>query len=373
MTIPQPPGALAHESVVEIDLRGSREPWSPAITQLVPVEPTPVYQTFWRFAHERQTIYMRRLSGDPAPWTDDPILQVHRFTNAYRASDRVSQYLIRRVIYEGDQSPDEVLFRTLLFRLFNKIETWELLRSHLGPLLYSDGAVNDVEAILLEAARSGRTLYSAAYIIPPVPGVDADYKFQGHLALIDRMMTDRLAYRIADAVRLEDVFTTLRSYPGLGDFLAFQLTIDVNYSEICDFEESEYVVAGPGALSGISKCFTDIGDLSEQDLIHLLTDLQEEEFERLGLDFPDLMGRRLQPIDVQNLFCEVDKYSRVAHPDIVGASNRTRIKQKYQRLPRPLPPPWFPPKWGLNEDLPDVFVEEPADVPFEARLPLGSV
>jgi hypothetical protein len=29
------------------------------------------------------------------PWTSDPIIQVHKFTNAYRAADRVSQYLIK--------------------------------------------------------------------------------------------------------------------------------------------------------------------------------------------------------------------------------------------------------------------------------------
>jgi len=51
----------------------------------------------------------------------------YRFTNVYRASDRVSQYLIRRVIYEGDQSEEEVFFRTLLFKIFNRIETWEIL------------------------------------------------------------------------------------------------------------------------------------------------------------------------------------------------------------------------------------------------------
>jgi hypothetical protein len=48
------------------------------------------------------------------------------------------------------------------------------------------------------------------------------------------------------------------------------------------------------------------------------------------------------------LFCEVDKYSRVAHPEIAGISGRSRIKQRYRRDPTPLPEPWFPPKWGIN-------------------------
>lgn len=41
----------------------------------------------------------------------------------------------------------------------------------------------------------------------------------------------------------------------MGKFLAFQYAIDINYSELCDFSEMDYVVAGPGAHSGISKIF----------------------------------------------------------------------------------------------------------------------
>ncbi|MCB9475165.1 MAG: hypothetical protein H6678_15290 [Candidatus Delongbacteria bacterium] len=67
---------------------------------------------------------MHRLVGNTPPWTKGQILSGHRFTNTYRASDRVSQYLIRRVNYEGWQKPEGVFFRTILFKLFNKIETW---------------------------------------------------------------------------------------------------------------------------------------------------------------------------------------------------------------------------------------------------------
>ena len=66
--------------------------------KLAPALPTVAYDTYWRFAAERQAIFFRRFAGAPAPWTDDPILQRYKFTNAYRASDRVSQYLIREVI-----------------------------------------------------------------------------------------------------------------------------------------------------------------------------------------------------------------------------------------------------------------------------------
>ena len=76
----------------------------------------------------------------PPPWTEDPVLLANKFTNAYRASDRVSQYLIRRVIYRDDlpNDPAEVVFRILLFKVFNRIETWELLEKHVGQVTHAE-------------------------------------------------------------------------------------------------------------------------------------------------------------------------------------------------------------------------------------------
>ena len=81
-----------------------------------------------------------------------------------------------------------------------------------------------------------------------------------------------------------------------------------------------------------------------------MTDRQRTEFERLGLDFKNLWGRDLQLIDCQNIFCEVDKYARVKHPNIKGNSERTRIKQIYKSNPNQIDY-WFPPKWNINENI----------------------
>jgi hypothetical protein len=67
----------------------------------------------------------------------------------------------------------------------------------------------------------------------------------------------------------------------------------------------------------------------------------------LRLRFGGLHGRPLQLIDCQNLFCEVDKYARVAHPPILGYSGRTRIKQRFRPVDQPVTA-WFPPKWGIS-------------------------
>ena len=325
---------------------------TPGLSRLSPAKPTIVYDTYWRFAVERQEVFFRRLEGCPPPWTDDSILARHKFTNAYRASDRVSQYLIRNVIYEGLRSRDEVFFRTLLFKMFNKIETWELLESSVGEIEYSSYSFDAYDKVLSQAQAEGRTIYSAAYIMPS-PGRAFGYaqKHRNHLKLIERMMADELPWRIADAPTMRDAFSLLRSYPSIGDFLAYQFVTDLNYGEITDFSEMEFVVPGPGALDGIRKCFSDLGGLTEADLIRVVTERQEEEFDRLGLRFRDLWGRRLQLIDCQNLFCEVSKYARVKHPDVKGVSSRSRIKQVYRHTAEPVNY-WYPPKWGINELIP---------------------
>ena len=319
---------------------------------LSPARTTVVYETYWRFAAERQEVFFRKLEGREPPWTNDPIIARHKFTNAFRASDRVSQYLIRNVIYEGDQSVPEVFFRTILFKLFNKIETWELLRSRLGEVIWEGYSFDRLDSVLAGAMASKTRIYSAAYIMPSGSSAFGyRQKHRNHLKLVERMMEDAVPHQIAGAASMRQAFEILRSYPMIGDFLAYQFVTDLNYSEICDFSEMEFVVPGPGARDGVHKCFSDLGGLSESDIIRLVTDRQEYEFERLDLPFRSLWGRRLQLIDCQNLFCEVSKYARVRHPDVTGVNDRSRIKQIYRPSNKPIEY-WFPPKWGINNSLP---------------------
>ncbi|WP_229519204.1 nucleotide kinase domain-containing protein [Massilia rhizosphaerae] len=320
---------------------------------LFPIKTSAAFDTYWRFAAERQAVYFRRLKERSGPWTNDPIIGAHKFTNAYRAADRVSQFLIRNVIYRNDLSvkAEEVFFRLILFKIFNKIETWELLESELGEISYKEYSFEKYDAILSKAMSEKHRIYSAAYIMPPGGSAFGHKsKHQNHLRLIELMMKDGLAKKLSKLKRMQPGFELLRNYPTIGDFLAYQFITDVNYSEITDFSEMDFVIPGPGARDGIRKCFIDGAGLNEAEIIRLMVDNQEREFERLGLSFESLFGRRLQLIDCQNLFCEVDKYCRVAHPEIAGLSGRTRIKQKFTPTADPLVP-WFPPKWGINSRI----------------------
>lgn len=326
----------------------------------MPPRPSVVFDTYWRFAAERQAIFFRRLAEPQGPWTNDAILATYRFTNVYRASDRVSQFLISEVQYRADrpQTEIELLFRTLLFKIFNRIETWEELERQLGPITWEESDLNALARELDKMIEADRPIYSAAYIMPAPPFRHRS-KHKNHLDLLARMMCDRLPQNLARARSLETVYRTLLQYPGIGRFLAFQYAIDLNYSSLLSFDEADFVVAGPGAIDGISKCFEDTGNLTPEEIIYWTTERQTEEFSKRGIRFQSLFGRVLQPIDCQNLYCEISKYARLAHPLIAGVSGRKRIKQIFRGIKRPLPEPVFPPRWGIRIRRPVAACTEP--------------
>lgn len=321
---------------------------------------SPVYDIYWRFACERQKVFFNRLAGKQSPWTSDPIIHKYKFTNAYRALDRMSQFLIAEIVNpdaEAGLSSEDRVFRILLFKLFNKIETWQLLEKSIGFLAWSRYSFRDYGAALSTAFNKGTTIYSAAYIMASGKRTYGhDRKHLNHLKLLEHMMTTGIAEKIVECESMAELYDVLLSYPLIGTFLAYQFATDINYSDIKNFSEEEFVMAGPGARDGITKCFYDRGGFSDEDIIRHMMENQEDEFARLGLEFRTLFGRPLKLIDCQNLFCEVGKYARVSHPQVMDGSGRSRIKQVY-RMAGPLPVPSVPLKWGLSEGI-RLFCEE---------------
>ena len=310
----------------------------------------PVYTTYWRFAAERHAVFERRARGERAPWTEDPVIARYKFTNAFRAADRTSQFLIREVLYRPDRSDtvEETVFRVLLFKLFNRIETWKMLEHTLGPPQWRGFRAERYERALGAARRAGASIYSAAYIMPSAKeAFAAREKHVNHLRLIEHAMRERVPARIARARTMGEAFAVLRALPSLGDFLAYQLVTDVNYSTVTDFSEREFVVAGPGARDGVRKCFPQSTPGEVDAIIRRTCERADDDSAAAGVAAPRLFGRALQLIDLQNVYCETDKYARVAHPEVAGRSGRRKIKQRFTANTAPITLT-FPPKWGLE-------------------------
>jgi 5-hmdU DNA kinase, helical domain len=327
--------------------------WPAPIAEL---EPTIVFESYWKFIAARYEIYLKRLRGESPPWTADPVLSRYKFTNVFRATDRVSQEGIR---ISNDTisaaSLEEQFFRILLFKLFNKIETWTALTEALGeePRL-ANFDFERYDRILEELKGRKVKIYSAAYMMP----CPADYGVEGivrkhsmHLHMLRDMLSARIPYYLKEAGSLKGAFTVLRKVRLFGDFTAYQFTIDVNYGPFLGYNENEFIVPGPGAEEGIEKCFRNPEKVSKTEIIERVTDYQQNcAYLVTGQFAPALFGRPLQLIDVQNCFCEIAKYARVAHPEF--NNSRTRIKHTYApSWFRPLPEPVFPRQWELKTNL----------------------
>lgn len=310
-----------------------------------------IFDLYWYFAAERQAIFEHRVAGDPQPWTTDPIFQTYKFCNVFRAADRVSQYLIRHVAYHDEPvSPADRLFQIVAFRTFSNIDTWEAVRSFLGryPTL-EDLKANNFTKALDHTKKTQTKLYTGAFILCATNAYGQSLKHHTHVELFkDMFLRHNLADILLKAQSLQDLYEALHRFPLMGDFMSYQTAIDLNYSDLINFSENDFTQPGPGALRGMKKVFESPGSYSPQELIMWMVENQDAEFNRLGLPFHGLFGRPLHAIDCQGLFCEVDKYCRVAVPEL--ASARSRIKARFSPSQKPLPL-FFPPKWGINDKV----------------------
>lgn len=304
-----------------------------------------VYELYWQFASERQAVFERRQKGMPAPWTDDLVLQQYKFCNVFRAADRVSQYLIKDVIYSGQKrSAADIFFQIIAFRIFSREQTWEGLKTLLGHAPLIDNLTNDsFKQALIELKVTQSPIYTNAFILCATDAYGQGKKHLNHVELFkDMFLVHDLAKDLMTATNLHQIYEILHTYPLFGDFMSYQTAIDLNYSDIINFDENDFVKAGPGALRGIAKCFESLGDYTPEQAIMWMVDHQDEEFARLGLPFNGLFGRKLHAIDAQGLFCETDKYARVVLPELKSA--RVRMKQKFTPQLRPVAI-FLPPKW----------------------------
>ncbi|KAG9317545.1 hypothetical protein JVU11DRAFT_1751 [Chiua virens] len=273
--------------------------------------PTPAFDTFWRLAAERHAIDEKRRAGLPAPWTTDPILANNKFCNTFRVLDRVSQYIISEVIEKGPQRREEVIFRILLFSTYASIRTYEALRKKIKPFTWQAYKRVDYEKVLRELYDKGISIYTGAYQ-KPAPELGFAENFMNHLAFLEVLMRE-LPGQLRDAKYMVDIFDYLRSFRSVGDFTAYQLILNLSYSEVINFSEFDFVVMCIGSKRGLRRCFSEnIPRSVEVDIVRWMQITQKEHFERLGIKFNGLGPNNL-PImlcDIEHTLCELDKYIR---------------------------------------------------------------
>ena len=246
----------------------------------------------------------------------------------------------------------EIVFRVVLFNLFTKIETWELLVENLGPLTWTKYSRSSYIKVLSAAANGGMTLYTGAFI-KPAPRFGYAENFRNHLCLLEVLMENDFPGKLLCAPYMADVFEYLVSFPSMGEFSAYQLMLSLSYTNVLNFHRNDFVITGPGSMSGLKKLFGRSMDGHSHDpvfaieVMRYLANNQKQHFKRLGLAFSGLGPKKL-PMDVSDIehtLCEVDKYCRVAHPHLKG--KRTNITRSFESSTSgPLPELILPSAWS---------------------------
>lgn len=234
---------------------------------------------FFAFARERHAIHLRRADGLPrSQWTRDPILQQYRFTNVFRELDRTTVWF-RENVRDPLRDRPEVLLATVLFRWFNRIATGEAIfkQESLGlggeepgetawDFLLRTDDVSSVRASILQYCGKGPYV-TGAYIIKTPDGKN---KLDGVLWCVEQFMTRRhrmpgiagdLDWREAaslekDAcVSLEMMWTWLRQFPYMGDFMAYEVITDLRHTALLEHAPDVMTWAnpGPGAMRGLNR------------------------------------------------------------------------------------------------------------------------
>lgn len=271
---------------------------------------------------ERWNIKKLKDVNAPKPWSTDPAMQSVRYCNVNREDDTVTKWIRKNWTYPTatneweDDTLKSYTFSMIVARLFNNPETLaELMQpvDHDSDLSY--WFENATETLNDMRDRSEK-IWNGAYIISTngkkMPKVDYCLDILKNIAkhknLIDNCKT------------LSEAHNVLMGLEGLGSFLAGQIICDLKNTHGHPLSHAPdwftFSSHGPGSLRGLSWFWEEkINPAAYSKAIH-------DAHEMVQWELPEEILEILCYQNLQNCFCEYDKYMRVT-------SGTGKAKQKY--------------------------------------------
>lgn len=285
----------------------------------------------YNFIKRRYVIHLRKdvLKKDP-PWTNDQVLQNFRFTNIRREHDKESKWVIEHITSNPELSYEDKLLNAILFRLYNKHETAELISMPItfsktpdwNPewyrSLFEAALAEDPQVKFFTGAFNTGGLKRALKWYLPKDDPQNSMPMRV-LWFIQYLIGEGIVEQVKACKRQDEVCNLLSSYMGLGKFLSYQIFVDMTYIEEFPFSENEYTQAGPGCVMGLNYLFEDRDGMTYEECLFWLRDNLDRLFvEELGKDwdakrvFWDLPeeDRCFNVMSLENCFCELSKYIR---------------------------------------------------------------
>jgi hypothetical protein len=280
------------------------------------VEPMTIHS----FAWARHELWLERMGLavlEPRAHVDT--LREHHYTNIWRELDRHTAYLFNDIQKPLMEANHDLVFDTILFRLFNKIETWERTRDGWPPTVR-----------LAMEMLDGTKPFTGAYVRCCPLRTVVEYIYSPQIS----SDAEKIA-RLLVAGKVLAARVVIRAIPTIGDFLADQLLMDLDWAG-GPFPLAQGAFApklGPGAKRGFEATGYQTETLLFDGLRHAIPHDRR----------PSVDGK---PVDYtartfEHTLCEYGKYVKWLH----RGTKQVKMR-KYTAIGTPPPIPY---SWALPE------------------------
>lgn len=202
---------------------------------------------FFAFATERERIRIKKESGEPWPWTTDPVLQRGFFCNVFREDDKVTRWF-RENIRDHVRGPAAVM-ACCAFRWFNRISSGEILK----PFLLGQERWDYVT--IAERLKAQKKVLGGAYLILSPAGMS---KVDGLLWCI-RHVQDRAESFSRINRSIQEMHSALMELPFVGPFMAYEFATDLTHTDVLRDAQDKmsWACPGPGCTHGLGRVVAD--------------------------------------------------------------------------------------------------------------------
>ena len=241
------------------------------------------------------------------------VFAVAKFTNIFRFLDRVSQGAVA-ISNATNIEPADHAAAIYLFRLFNNLDTWERF-----PYKYNATQhLADIQPWIDSETANGRSVYGRAYLL------SSAFPYRIYIEILQDLIESGVYATLLDSESLAEKYDALQAYKGFGEFLAYQFALDFSYYKVNVEDYDSFVIPGVGAVRGASRIFD---GLSKRKLGFVMSAIAHE----WKADFK-FFGWNIKGNDIQNIFCEFDKYARIELPDLPSTKGQKRVNTRQYKV-----------------------------------------
>ena len=253
------------------------------------------------FIVERECIRVKKESGQPWPWTENPIFREYKFCNVRRQDDKTTRWIHNNWSLPHADDPDLWFALVIARRALN----WPASMEALGyPVPWNP---HNFLSVMNKRASMGLKCFDTAYQLL-VQGQKGD-KTENMIKLILNLLweaRDELRPKPDDTLR--SFFDRLSSFKYMGLFYSGQVVADLKEVQLREAHDWwTFAVPGPGSERGLNRVLG--RDKStpwrEKDWREALDQLHPL------IKVPATVGR-LDGQNENNCLCEFDKYERIS-------------------------------------------------------------